>query len=326
MPEEPRCPFCQSKIDPPDEILEGMKLEFPLGTCRHCGSVYACDVTGHNMGAAALEALLFASGNDQSFAYSLSYGRDYDDAVIENYDIIGHKVVPERSPEGMPVKGALVFVRLKGSPRQEIKEEGEVSEHPPVKLSREAIRRLVEANLIDDLSTLALADARVLNEIHLMLYTPDDLLRWKIIDVLTKVCEKMVGERPDLVNKLIEKELQNAAYPGASPWGALETAGALISINPDLFHEFIPILLGFFRQENLRKGFAWAIGKIAAVKPDSVRYAHDTLRFFLSDKDPSVRAYAATSLGEFAYDGGVVQDLEKLETDTEKLLIWRGAL
>jgi hypothetical protein len=332
MPDEPHCPFCQSRIEPPEETREGKKLEFPVGKCGHCGSVYACDVTGYNMGAAALAALLFASDNDESLANSLSYGRDYDDSVLENYDLLSHRLVPEKTYEGRPVRGAPIFVRLAGrlkqATKQKVKEEIEVTkpvtktESHPVKLSKEAIRQLIRGKLIDDLIVLALADESVLNEIQLMLYTPDERLRWEVIDVLTKVCKTMVGKRPDLVSKLIEKELQNVAYPGASPWGALETAGALISLNPDLFGKFIPILLGFFRQENLRKGFAWAIGKIAEVQPDAVRYAHDTIRSFLKDKDPAVRGYAALALGEFGFDGDAVEDLEKLETDLERLLIW----
>lgn len=313
--------------------MEGRKLEFPLGTCRNCGSVYALDVTGHNMGAAALAALVFASHNDESLAYSLSYGEDYEDAVLENYDMDSHTLVPEKTLEGRSVRGALIFVRLVGRLKQPtgqaVKEQSEVTEpvtktEPhPVKLSKEAIRQLVRGKLIDDLIVLASADARVLNEIQLLLYTPDDRLRWEVIDVLTKVCKKVMGERPDLVSKLIEKELQNAAYPGASPWGALETAGVLISLNPDLFGGFIPVLLGFLHQENLRKGFAWAIGKVAAVKPDAVKYAHEVIRSFLRDKDREVRGHAALALGEFGFDGGVIEDLEKLESDGERFQVWR---
>lgn len=334
MPEEPRCPFCHNRIKPPTDVKNGMKLEFPASSCENCGSSYVYDSTGHNMGAAALAALVFASGGDESRAYSLSYGTDYDDAVIEHYDPALHKIVPEKEHEGMPVTGTLIFVKLSDRHTASVEEKttGE-SKHAepvktrsrPVRLSRAAIRQLVMGNLIEDLAELASVDAMILNEIQLMLYTPDEELRWRVIDVLTEVCERLEKIRPDLVRKLIEKELQNAAYPGSAPWGALETAGALISTDPDRFSEFIPVFMGFFRQENLRREFAWAAGRIARVNPDSIRYVHDTLRLFLRDEDAAVRGNAAWALGEFRLDGDVIRDLQKLEGDDERLSIWKDS-
>jgi hypothetical protein len=87
LPEEPRCPFCRRIIDQPMELLKRKIVEFPLGLCAHCGAVYAYDATGHNLGAAFIEALLFACNEDDDLAFSLSYGEDYADAIMGNYDI-----------------------------------------------------------------------------------------------------------------------------------------------------------------------------------------------------------------------------------------------
>jgi hypothetical protein len=95
-PEEPRCPFCYHLIEQPKELQSRKIVEFPLGVCGHCGVVYVYDTTGHNMGAAFIEALLLACNDDDSLAFSLSYGEDYTDAVIGNYDIIAHTITPEK--------------------------------------------------------------------------------------------------------------------------------------------------------------------------------------------------------------------------------------
>ena len=58
--EEPRCPFCYHIIEQPKELQSRKIVEFPLGVCGYCGVVYVYDTTGHNMGAAFIEALLFA--------------------------------------------------------------------------------------------------------------------------------------------------------------------------------------------------------------------------------------------------------------------------
>ena len=112
VPEEPRCPFCYSAIEPPRELPQRKVLEFPIGACSYCGAVYAYDTTGHNMGAAFIEALLFACNEDDYLAFSLSHGTDYTDAVIGNYDIVTHTVAPDRVYHDRYVRGALVFVKL----------------------------------------------------------------------------------------------------------------------------------------------------------------------------------------------------------------------
>ena len=116
--------------------------------------------------------------------------------------------------------------------------------------------------------------------------------------------------------------MQSAAAPGASAWGALEAAGAMISANPDLLGEFSPALLSLLQNQNLRKELTWAIGKIASVRPDLVKYAFRALWSFLKDADPTVRGYAAWALGNIGY-ADVIEDLKKLGTDDEKLLIFR---
>jgi HEAT repeat protein len=155
-----------------------------------------------------------------------------------------------------------------------------------------------------------------------MLYTTDESLRWQIIDMLGEIGNKVAVKRPDIVSKLLSNLLQSAAAPGASAWGSLEAAGAIISANPDFFGEFSPSLLSFLQHQNLRKETTWAIGKIASVRPDLVKYAFRALWSFLGDADPTLRGYAAWALGDIGY-ADVIEDLKKLDTDDEKLLIFR---
>lgn len=79
-----RCPFCNQLIKAPDSIkTEGS--EFIGGRCD-CGTVYACDPTGHNVGEAYLDALTYACGDDWDVFNSLSPDADYREAVF-NYDL-----------------------------------------------------------------------------------------------------------------------------------------------------------------------------------------------------------------------------------------------
>lgn len=331
-PEEPRCPFCYRRIEQPRELPQRKVMEFPVGACTHCGAVYAYDTTGHNLGAAFIEALLFACNEDDYLAFSLSHGDDYTDAVVGNYDIVTHSIVPEKVYNDRYVRGVLLFVKLFGQFHDAT--EGKVKEKlkystPIVKtklrsenFSKQKVRQDVAENNLPALVALAQEDTRVINELQRMLYTPDDQVRWKVIGILGMVCRKVSEERPDIVSKFINNLLQSAAYPGASAWGALETIGAVISVNPGLFGEFTKPLLSFMVHENLRKELLWAIGKIAAADPALVKHAFRAISALLDDKDPGVRGYAAWALGSIGFND-VLEKLNSLESDDTTLSLWR---
>jgi len=331
-PEEPRCPFCYYGIGQPKELPKRKVSEFPVGACAHCGAVYAFDATGHNLGAAFIEAILFACNEDHELAFSLSYGDDYTDALVGNYDIYTHSVVPEKIYNDRYVRGVLLFVKLFGqfheATSEKVKEKLKYT--TPItktrlrseKFSREKIRQYVAENNLTDLLALAEEDSRVINELQRMLYTPDEHQRWKIIDLLGEVSKRVGEKRPDLISKLINNLLQSLASPGASAWGALEAIGTIISTNPDLLGDFTRPLLSFVAQENLRGEVTWAIGKIATAAPNLAKLAFRGFTSFLDNPDPVLRGYAAWALGNIGFND-VFEKLKNLETDENKLSIWR---
>ena len=60
---KPTCPFCGIQIKKPAELDNVAPQEMPVGACE-CGAVYTCDVTGHNLGTAMIESLVFACNGD----------------------------------------------------------------------------------------------------------------------------------------------------------------------------------------------------------------------------------------------------------------------
>jgi hypothetical protein len=190
------------------------------------------------------------------------------------------------------------------------------------KFSKEKVRQYVFENNLQDLIALAEEDSRVINELQRMLYTPDERTRWKIIDLLGEVSKRVGEKRPDLVSKLINNLLQNAACPGASAWGALEAVGTIISTNPSLFGEFTRPLLSFISQQNLWREVTWAIGKIAHANQELAKLAFRGLSSFLDNPDPTIRGYAAWALGGIGFND-VAKKLKELETDDNKLSLWR---
>jgi HEAT repeat protein len=330
---EPKCPFCHHVFEQPKELKERKTREFPIGVCRKCGAVYAYDATGHNRGAAFLEALLFACNYDDYVAFSLSAEKDYDDAVIENYDPVSHKAIPGGTFEDRRVRGALIFVKLKpelqGFTEDMTKDKIRSSfvSAPAKKLrsdqfSREKVQTYVSENRPEELIALAEEDTRVIPELLRMLYTPDEHLRWRIIEIFGDVCAKIGEKRPDFISKFLNRLLLSAADSASSAWGALEAVGATISKNPDLFGEFSHALLSFLQYKNYWKEVTWAIGLIATARPDLVKLASRALCSFLAVPDPALRGHAAWALGKLGYKDAR-EDLEKLLTDNQKLSLYR---
>jgi len=332
---EPRCPFCRHVFEQPRDLKERKLREFPLGFCEHCGAVYAYDATGYNRGAAFLEALLFACNYDDYVAFSLSAEEDFADAVIENYDPMTHKVIPGRTFDDRSIRGALIFVRLNPEYqafaheqiKEKLKEKSLPSVAPPKKLrsekfSKETVQTYISENKPVELIALAEEDDRVIPELARMLYTPDEHLRWKIIEILSDASKKVAETRPDIISKLLNRFLRSAADSASSAWGALEATGSIISKEPELFGEFSQTLLSFFQFRNYWKEVAWAVGKIATTKPKLVKYSHRALSSLLSDPDTSVRGHAVWALGNLGYND-VIDELKKLQTDDQRLFLYR---
>ncbi|MEW6416901.1 MAG: DVU0298 family protein [Nitrospirota bacterium] len=328
---ELRCPFCGYAIEQSKELKERKLREFPLGVCDHCGAVYAYDVTGHNRGAAFVEALLFACNYDDYLAFSLSAGEDYSDAIVEHYDAITHSVILGEGLDDRTVRGVLIFVKLNREfqevTEEKVKEKIKValpSSSPKLrseKFSREKVRKYLSENKFEEIIALAEEDSRVISEIHRMLYTPDIKLRWRIIEILSEASKKIGEKRPDEISKFLNRLLNSAADSASSAWGAMESVGAIISANPDLFGEFSQPLLSFLLNKDIWNEVTWAIGKIATTKPDLVKKAYPVLCSFLKNPDPTLRGYAAWALGMLGIPD-VKEELKKLEADNQRLSLY----
>lgn len=103
-----RCPFCNEPIRMPSVIKTELG-EVVGGDCN-CGAVYTCDLTGHNIGEALLDALVFACDNDWNGLFNLG-SNDYDEAVF-NYDINTHRIWNIRDVR-RDQGGKIIFIRIK---------------------------------------------------------------------------------------------------------------------------------------------------------------------------------------------------------------------
>lgn len=103
-----QCPFCDNLLARPIDINSGT-MELIGGICK-CSAVYVLDRTGHNLGAAFMDALNFACKEDYDKALSL-LPEEYDTETLD-YDPFSNtaSISEDRSTIKSP---KLFFLRLK---------------------------------------------------------------------------------------------------------------------------------------------------------------------------------------------------------------------
>ena len=325
----PWCPFCGQRIGRPHEPEKRSLGEFPVGRCS-CGAAYACDATGHNVGGAMIEAMVYACNDDWDTAWSLVPEEDYLTGRIERYDEITHQVVETGNLDGRAVRGVLYFVRLhrdlaeimeRARRAEEAKAAGEPiePERDPNRKRRRAsktlVQELVTAGDIDGLVDLLFDDKRTLGFLQRLLYTPDERLRWRVIDALGHACGRYASRHPGPVSDLLHRLFAAADDSASSSWGTVEAIGAIIAGRANIFGAFTRHLLRYMNDPARQPLVIWALGTVAAKRPDLIR----NLPFFhffryLKHPDAQVRGLTLRLLERIAASEAR-SDIEALTED-----------
>lgn len=351
----PWCPFCGQHVGRPAHSSQRKMNEFPKGECA-CGAVYTCDVTGHNVGAAMVEALVSACGDDWDFAWELMPEDDYLTGRIEHYDEETHRIIESGNFNGRAVRGVLYFVRLHTEPaeiaRRARLKSGEtenvaVAAMPPTapssvpapasasmsppdvlapvprrRATKEKARQLADSGDVAGLAALCLDDRKTLRLVQRFLYDPDEDARWRLAWLTGEVCAKVASRDPGQVSELLHRLFEACSDSAASPWGMIETMGAVIALRPDIFGAFARHLLNFVGQPATRHQTLWALAEIAAGRPDLIRnmpfYA---LLPLLQDEDAATRGLVARLLGRIKAKEAAMQILP-LGGDTGAFSCW----
>lgn len=308
----------------------------PVGSCA-CGAVYAYDVTGHSLGAAFVEALVFGCDMDWDLAWQLLPGEDYLENLVENYDIDSHLIVPGGSHQGRRVSGALYFIRMH-SDIQEVTRAGvekkldravPVSVQKPAglpvekDLTRKEVEALVRDYRVEPLVRAAGQDKRMIRELQRLLYSSEELVRYRTAEILGKASAVIARNDPGTVSNLMQRLLSTIVNPGASSWGAIDTIGEIIANTPALFAGYLPTLYRSLEDDMLRPRLLRAIGKVAEARPDLLRRAIFRLLPFLRHHDGETRGYAVR-LFSFLDTPEAKEDLKQLLADSHPISLYRN--
>jgi hypothetical protein len=314
----PKCPFCGLAVDRPRSLPQNA---MPVGTCA-CGAVYAFDVTGHNLGSAMIEALVYACGGDWDCAWSLTSDEDYEDEQIYNYDDQTHMIVHGGAYEGRRIAGTLYFIRMrkdlgkikeKSIPEKSTFEKSFSRRRARKSSAKHDVETFVKAYELDPLLAMAEEDKRILRDLKRLLYSADDTLRLRAAEALGKVSAVVAESDSAVVAKLLQGLFSSVTDTAASSWGALDAIGEIIGRNPELFSGYIHPLYQLAKDKTLLAKILRALGIISRTNPESMRKTARQFISFLDNPDPAIRGYAAILLGNL----GTQEAKERLSLLTE---------
>jgi hypothetical protein len=332
----PWCPFCGQNVDRPQFNVKRRLGEFAVGTCQ-CGATYASDPTGFNIGAAMIDALVYACGDNWDLAWDLLPEEDYLSGRIEDYDEQTHQVVATRNLDGRLIKGVLYFIRLQPhvaeitetDPTGGLPATPAAAVEPPrdpkrvrKRADKKQVRIMAESLDIDGLVDLCLDDKRTLHFLQRLLFEPEEAKRWLTAEVIGRVCARVSTLKPGMVSDLLHRLFESCADSAAMNWGAVETIGSILAGRPDIFGAFAKHLLGFLNDEAMRVQVVWACGSIAEQSPEIIRKLPIYHLFhFLGSPDPVLRGYTLRLLGRIRARE-VLKNIKELTADTSEVVIY----
>lgn len=168
--------------------------------------------------------------------------------------------------------------------------------------SKEVFIKLLKERKLNEIAQLVVQKRMTLRYLKRLLYSTDDLLRWRAIEGVAAVVDMLADKDPEAARNIIRSLFWSINdESGGIGWSAPECIGEIIYRRPDDFKEFASIILSFIDEEMLRRGVVWAAVRIAQASPDLVSTTIPELRPFLDDPDPVLKGYTLrllTCMGE----------------------------
>ncbi|MCX7913095.1 MAG: HEAT repeat domain-containing protein [Thermodesulfovibrionales bacterium] len=285
----PKCPFCGSIISRPEET----KTDFGKilsGKCD-CKTIYVCDLTGHCVGEAYMEALVLLKG-DWDIGL-LEPDKDYSYAEMD-YDYKTHKRILYVSKGES--HGKLVFLKpLKVEPA--LLELNKGDERPTTQRKvgqKKILRELLKNKEIDKIIEMSKKDKGIINQLFSFTYDKGDIITWLTIESIGLIAQELAKKDEDI--EFIRNTARRLLWAmteesGGISWSAPEILGEIIRSNPKEFYDLIPIVWSNRGEEVFTEGVIWAMGRIAEVAPESVSFIYEDLKKLINHPNPTVRGY-----------------------------------
>ncbi len=188
----------------------------------------------------------------------------------------------------------------------------------------ESILSLLQCADYSAITQRALNNKRVLSELIALTLSQDDLIGWRAVKALGLASAIVADADPEFVRGILRRLMwMMNDESGSIGWRATPAMGAIIAQRPQLFSEFITIVVTMFdvEEKHFYPGILWAIGHIAEHDAARVQYALPTVLNYLRDASPPTRGLAAWCIGRLG-DAKIIAVLETLKDDSARVQIF----
>lgn len=331
---EPKCPFCGNPLEKPCEPADTSSRGMELGTCG-CGATYAYDATGHNLGTAMSEALVYGCAGDWDKAWDLMPDEDYLQDRLDNYDLESNLIVPGGTYDGRRIAGVLYFILMKkrgyeagipAPPKPEVpRTAGPIPggrSRSRKSYSKGEIERYIRDYNMAALLEIAVSDSRVIRSLQRMLYSVDPIMRRKASEAIGKTVAVIAEREPAVAINLLQGLITSVTDTAASSWGSVAAIGEIIGASPKRFAGYLPHLLRLSGDPTLLGDVLAALGTISASSPDLLRKY--TYQFIPLLRNPSseIRGLTAILLANLGA-AEAREDLEAFLADDSALEVYK---
>lgn len=175
----------------------------------------------------------------------------------------------------------------------------------------------------------AAASSRTLSALVALTYSEDSLICWRAIDAAGRCAERFSAARPQLYRKYLNRLFwMMSDESGTVAPHAPEVIGEIIQSNVRLFEDFVPLTISLLNLEPedlpaFLPGILYALARIGAAAPGSIKDALDGIEEALTARDSQARAMAVSCLERSGYCNILYRNPE-LEKDSGRALIYSG--
>lgn len=155
---------------------------------------------------------------------------------------------------------------------------------------------------MQEIQAYAKINRRVLSFLTALTYDRDPQVAWNAVRALGLSAALIADSDPEYVRVHLRRLtwLLNDESGGIG-WRAPESLAAVIAAKPELFAEFVPIVISILDMEpedavRFRAGALWGLGRLAPFFPEQVKAREAYLSDCLKDEDPQIRGLAVWCL------------------------------
>lgn len=163
---------------------------------------------------------------------------------------------------------------------------------------------MLEERRLDEIADLAADRRRAFGTLVSLTFDADPLVGWRAVEALGAATARVADEDPRFAREQLRRLMWLITEEsGGICWRAPEAMAEIVSRRPDLFGDYVPIIVHLLTEnaeedlEHFRPGILWAVGRMGALAADEAADVLDRIVEALDRQDAPSRAMAAWCLG-----------------------------